>query len=436
MPVPNLELLPGNQIVSSCAVLVLELGHAAGSSELLGQSLVEDVVKLGLRRVQSALRDGDRFQQTSPDQVAVLLTGSNSAEQVARVAGRLVELVQREYIVRGHIIYLRAHIGISLAPEMGVAYATLRKWAQTALDYSKRDEPGTIVFFESQMEQRQKARDYLTAELRKALSKNQLEVHYQPQVDLPSCRLVGFEALLRWHHPEFGWVSPADFIPLAEEIGIIGTIGGWVLRTACKQAALLPPEITMAVNVSPLQLKNGSLLEAVSVALANAHLAPHRLEVEITEGVLLENSGLVKATLDTLHELGVRLAIDDFGTGYSSLGQLANFPFDTIKIDRSLVGTGVKNRAIVRAIAMLGAGLGMTTLIEGIENEEALTNACGDGFNSAQGYLFGKAVPPSALMEVLERLNRGEADEAPQRRTGQTASLFGQGTSAVTALAS
>jgi EAL domain-containing protein (putative c-di-GMP-specific phosphodiesterase class I) len=229
-------------------------------------------------------------------------------------------------------------------------------------------------------------------------------VHYQPQVSLPEGRLIGFEALVRWKHPERGWISPVEFIPLAEQIGMIGMIGEWVLRTACRQAALLPPSVVMAVNASPLQLKNGSLLDAVTRALSKADLPAARLEMEITEGVLLDDSPAVRSTLDKLHAMGVLLAIDDFGTGYSSLGQLAKLPVDRIKIDRSLVGTGAKNRAIIRAIAMLGTGLGMSTLIEGIETEEERENAAADGCTCAQGWLFGKAVPPDQLAAVVERL--------------------------------
>jgi EAL domain-containing protein (putative c-di-GMP-specific phosphodiesterase class I) len=414
---------------------MLQISHAAGSSELLRQGLIDAVLQMGLLRVQGALRDCDRSEARNAEQVAVLLADGTSSEQVAHIASRLVEVVQREYVVQGHIIYLKAHVGVAMTMETPVPLGTLEERARVALDYAKRAEPGTIVFFQGEMEQRQRARAHLTAELRKALSLDQLEVHYQPQVDLPNCRVVGFEALLRWRHPELGWVSPAEFIPLAEEIGIMGTIGSWVLRTACQRAATLPKQVTMAVNVSPLQLKNGSLLAAVGEALSISRLAPRRLEVEITEGVLLENSGMIRETLDTLHQLGVRLAIDDFGTGYSSLGQLANFPFDTIKIDRSLVGTGVKNRAIVRAIAMLGSGLGMTTLIEGIENKEALLNACCDGFNSAQGFLFGKAVPPSALEEVLARLNQQSGNESSPVGTPTPASLLARDLAGIDGLA-
>jgi EAL domain-containing protein (putative c-di-GMP-specific phosphodiesterase class I) len=222
---------------------------------------------------------------------------------------------------------------------------------------------------------------------------------------MKSGQVIGLEALLRWRHPTLGMIPPAEFIPIAEEIGLIKTIGEWVLRTACRQAALFPTETVVAVNASPIQLNDGSFLDDVDRALAGAGLPANRLEIEITEGILLEHTSTVLRTLHALHARGVRLAIDDFGTGYSSLGQLAKLPFDSIKIDRSLVGASAQQRAIVRSIVALGEGLGMSVLAEGLETEEEYDNARSAGCIAGQGYLFGKAMPSNRVQDLFRQLS-------------------------------
>lgn len=396
------------EVPSSGAALAIKLQAAKGFDEVLGSAVSDGVLELGFGRIRSALRRQDQAQTTGRGEISILLGEAASLEAVEQLARRLVDLVQRAYVVQGQVLFLQAFVGVAVPSPKGTREEILCAQADAAMKVSAMEAAGTVTCFEEDMLRRVRARHALIGDLRKALPLRQLEVHYQPQVLLPSCRLIGFEALLRWRHPELGWISPAEFIPLAEEIGIIANLGNWVLRTACKQLLSLPDTLTIAVNVSPLQLKHGSLCRSVTEALSASRIPACRLELEITEGILLERSGVVRSTLDNLHEMGVRLAIDDFGTGYSSLGQLGNLPFDTIKIDRSLVGTGARNRTIVRAIAMLGHGLGMATLIEGIESEEELTRACEDGCESAQGYLFGRPVPASHLPHLVSQLGTGD----------------------------
>jgi diguanylate cyclase (GGDEF)-like protein len=400
---PSAGSLLGDQLLSFSATLMIRLNRSKCSSEMFGHLLVDEVMSLVIQRTQSALRSQDQCFSVAPDQIAVIFDFFGSSDALD-IAHSLLDLIQRAYVIQGQVMFLSASIGIAPASQGGTESQTLLKRAGIALWHSRLAGPGTITVFRADMERRMMEQHSLSSDLRKALALRQFEVHYQPQIHLRSRQLTGFEALLRWRHPELGWVSPAVFIPLAEEIGIIEQIGSWVLWIACRQAALLPESIVVAVNASPLQLRNGSLLGAVTRALSIAALPATRLEIEVTEGVLLDHSHLVRSTLDTLHSMGVRLAIDDFGSGYSSLGQLAQLPFDTIKIDRSLLGNNIKNRTITRAIAMLGTGLGMTVLAEGIENEEELANVDADGCSSAQGYLFGKALPADRLNEAFERL--------------------------------
>lgn len=390
----------------SFAVLLVGLDRFKGLNETLGTAIGDQLLNTASKRLLSALREKDRVLRMPRDEFAILLHPVRSANVSDIVAERFVDLLNRPFLVQGQVINLTASIGIALAPQSGIDGDTLLRRAGIALQCAKSIGAGKIRLFEPAMEDRLIARRTLISDLRKALLLRQLEVFYQPQVDLASEALIGFEALLRWHHPERGWVSPAEFIPLAEENGLIETIGDWVLRTACQEAAKLPQHIVMAVNVSPLQFRTGSFLRSIEDALTIAGLPANRLEIEITEGVLLKNGQDVVTMLNDLRAMGVRLAMDDFGTGYSSLGQLSKLPFNTIKIDRSLIAGGPKERHIVRAIAMLGTALGMTTLAEGIETEEQLINTRSEGCNSAQGYLFGKAVPASQLAAVLTRFSR------------------------------
>jgi predicted signal transduction protein with EAL and GGDEF domain len=307
-------------------------------------------------------------------------------------------------MVEGHLLTIGASVGVALAPEDGTDADRLLKNADLALYRAKLDGRGTYRFFEPEMDARMQARRKLELDLRQALARREFQLHFQPQLQLASGTLIGCEALIRWRHPERGLVSPLDFIPLAEEIGLIVPIGEWVVRQACRDAMTWPEHMSVAVNVSPAQFKSDRLVETIISALAGSGLPARRLEVEITEGVLLQENDRTLQTLHRLRELGVRVSMDDFGTGYSSLSYLRSFPFDKIKIDRSFVKdltSKPDGEAIIRAIAGLGKSLGMTTVAEGVETAEQMQRIRLEGCTDVQGYLISKPVPAEDLRQVF-----------------------------------
>ena len=295
-------------------------------------------------------------------------------------------------------------VGIALAPADGRDADALLKHADLALYRAKAEGRGTYRFFEPAMNAQMQARRSLEIDLRRALALKQFDLAFQPQIQLETGQVTGFEALLRWNHPERGPVSPALFIPLAEEIGLIVGIGEWALRAACREAASWAQPAAIAVNLSPVQFRGGKLVETVMNVLAQTGLDPARLELEITEGALLENTEGVLGVLNGLRALGVKISMDDFGTGYSSLSYLQKFPFDKIKIDQSFV-RGMEGNAecgaIVRAIARLGASLGMRTTAEGVETASQLDAIRAEGCTEVQGYLTGRPMPASQAAALL-----------------------------------
>lgn len=309
--------------------------------------------------------------------------------------------------IDGQRIMAGVSIGISIAPKDGDSPDTLLKNADIALYMAKTEGRGTYRFFEPAIDSYVQKQRTIEMELRNALPAEDFELHYQPILDLRSSEVTGFEALIRWNSPERGLVSPAEFIPIAEETGLIVPIGAWALRKACQDAAGWPSQIEIAVNLSPVQFKRGNLLELVQEALAASGLKPDRLELEITESLLLESSADRLALLHQLRALGVRVALDDFGTGYSSLSYLRSFPFDKIKIDRSFIREVDVNResaTIVAAIVGLGHGLGMTTVAEGVETSQQLCAVRDLGCEKVQGYLFSRPRPASEVPGLLRTL--------------------------------
>ena len=306
---------------------------------------------------------------------------------------------------------------------MAMSSEKLLKNADMALSRAKNDSRGTFSFFEADMDARAQARRKIELDLRDAIQNDVLRPYYQPLVDLASGRITGFEALVRWPHPERGMISPADFIPVAEETGLINALGAFMLRRACMDAAQWPGDVRVAVNLSPLQFRVGNLLSLVMDALKQSGLPAKRLELEITETLLLEKSGQVLATLHALRALGVRVSMDDFGTGYSSLSYLRSFPFDKIKIDQSFVrdlGSNRDAQAIVRSIISLGMGLGVTITAEGVETEAELSCLRTEGCHEGQGFLFSRARPNAEIVALLQA-QCGSEFVAPEHPVGQAA---------------
>ena len=391
------------------AVMFIDLDRFKAVNDTLGHAAGDTLLKLAASRLQSAVRGSDLVARLGGDEFAVLINPSLSREEPDRIGRRILDLVQRTYMIGGQLVNVGTSIGIAQSPDDGADCKTLLKNADLALYHSKALGRATFQFFDPSMEKRAQDRRASELELRKALALRQLELFYQPQVTTPNDRLVGFEALIRWRHPIRGLIPPNMFLPLAEEIGVIVPIGEWVLRTACREALKWPSDITVAVNASPLQFDAGNFAESVRRALEITGLPGERLEIEITEGILLRNDEAVIKTLHEIRAMKVRVAMDDFGTGYASLSQLARFPFDKIKIDRSLAGfegDNVKQRAIVRAITSLGQSLGVCTLAEGVENADQLARLQTDGCSSVQGFFFGKPVPADQLNEIISRLNQ------------------------------
>ena len=390
------------------AVLCVDLDRFKAINDTLGHPVGDALLRKVGERLSKAAREGDVVARLGGDEFAVILTGADQPQAAEALAARLVDLIGRTYLVDGHMLNIGASIGIAVAPGDGEDADALLKHADLALYRAKADGRGVFRFFEAGMDARMQARRSLEIDLRKALALKEFQLAYQPQVRSSDGAVVGFEALLRWTHPERGSVSPADFIPLAEEIGLITPIGEWVLRTACADAATWPEAISLAVNVSPVQFRGAKLIDTVTSALARSGLPSHRLELEITEGALLDNTDTVLKVLNNLRELGVRISMDDFGTGYSSLSYLQKFPFTKIKIDQSFVHSMQDSpdcHAIVRAVVALGSSLGMKTTAEGVETEAQRERICAEGCTEIQGYLTGRpmtAASAAALVSSLE----------------------------------
>jgi diguanylate cyclase (GGDEF)-like protein/PAS domain S-box-containing protein len=396
------------------AVCCLDLDLFKEVNDSFGHPVGDRLLQMVAQRLQGALGEFDLAARLGGDEFAIILNHVASPSQVGDLMAELIEQLSQTYAIDGLDIAIGASMGIALYPDDGQSVDELLKNADLALYQAKSEGGRRHHFFQKDMHRKAQERRALEADLKGALAAGQLEVHYQPLVDISGNRVSGFEALLRWRHPTRGMISPADFIPIAEASGLIIAIGEWVLRTACAEAATWRDDITIAVNLSAIQFRAPSLVNTVIGALARSGLAPQRLELEITETVLLAETETTLATLHKLRDFGVRIVLDDFGTGYSSLSYLRGFPFDKIKIDRSFVkdlSERVDCTAIITAISGLAKSLGIATTAEGVETQRQLDFLREQGCTQAQGFLFSPAVPRVGLVELVGRINR-EASRA------------------------
>jgi diguanylate cyclase (GGDEF)-like protein/PAS domain S-box-containing protein len=390
------------------AVLCLDLDRFKVVNDSLGHPVGDKLLREVAVRARKCLREGDTLARIGGDEFVILQAQVNNAEDASALAARLIEEIGCPFDLDGHQVSIGISVGIALAPGDADGSDELLRNADMALYRAKAEGRGTYRFFEAEMDRLMQARRILELDLRKAIVNNEFVVFYQPLIKLQTEEICGFEALVRWNHPLRGLVPPLDFIPLAEETGLIVQIGEWVLRNACAEAAKWPKDIRVAVNLSPSQFKVGNISQMVVSALAHSGLEAARLELEITESVLLFDNA---ATLETLHQLknlGVRISMDDFGTGYSSLSYLRSFPFDKIKIDRSFVHELERkedSKAIIRAVTGLGASLGMSTTGEGVESQAEVDYLRGEGCTEAQGYFFSKPKPASEVFKMLAERN-------------------------------
>ncbi len=406
------------------AVLILGLDNFKAVNDTFGHGVGDKLLRAAAKRLRSMLREEDTIARLNSDEFAVVQSGLLRPEDAVLLARRLLEAIGEPYLLGGHSIVIGASIGIAMAPGDGDESEKLLKNADMALSRAKNDSRGTFSFFEAEMDARAQARRKIETELREAIENEVLRPHYQPVVDLSTGHITSFEALVRWPHAERGMISPAEFIPVAEEAGLINGLGGLMLRRACLDAARWPDEIRVAVNLSPSQFRTGNLLSIVIDALKQSGLPAKRLELEITETLLLEKSDQVLATLHALRALGVRISMDDFGTGYSSLSYLRSFPFDKIKIDQSFVRGLAANReaqAIVRSIISLGRGLGVTITAEGVETEAELGYLRAEGCGEGQGFLFSDARPNAEIVGLLSAQGGAGATLVPSAQSSLVA---------------
>jgi diguanylate cyclase (GGDEF)-like protein len=402
---------------SQCALLCMDLDRFKEVNDVFGHAVGDEL----LRRVSNKLlgvAHGAQIARVGGDEFMTLVSGQALPARAADLAARLRDAIAEPFEIDGRQMRIGLSVGVALYPDHGDPETALAN-ADAALYRAKAEGGGKVCLFDSCLDSRLRERHALFQDLEKALERGEMSLHYQPQADIDGA-IFGFEALLRWRHLSRGFVSPAEFIPIAEERGLIGAIGEWVLREACREAASWPKPLSIAVNLSPVQFLRDGLAGAVHAILLETGLPAHRLELEITEGVLVNDFSRVTAILRQLKILGARVAIDDFGTGYSSLSYLQSFPFDKIKIDRSFVSNLQENsssEAIVRAVIGLGRGLGMPLIAEGVETQAQLEFLRAAGCGEAQGYLIGAPKPIEAYAETVGRKPEGRrgASDAPRR---------------------
>ncbi len=398
------------------AVLCLDLDRFKLVNDTLGHPAGDALLRQVATRLQASVREGDSVARLGGDEFAIVLLDVKEPAEVDRLAARIIENVGSSYEIDGHQIIIGTSIGMALAPADGSSAAELLKKADTAMYDAKAGGGGISCFFEDSMNAALQSRREIELDLRRAIAEEQFVLYYQPLVEAKTRRVCGCEALIRWNHPERGLTSPDAFIPAAEASGLISAIGRWVMHQACMDAMAWPDDIKIAVNLSPSQFRDKNLISDIHAALASSGLPARRLELEITESVLLNDSNRILAILREIKALGVQISMDDFGTGYSSLSYLRSFPFDKVKIDRSFIKDLPHDRnsiAIISAIVGLGRTFGMSVTAEGVETNEQAVQLALENCTHLQGYLFSRPVPAETIPGLIKRFS-------PARRWQET----------------
>ena len=398
--------------LGSFALLLLDLDGFKAINDTLGHAAGDQMLKEVAHRIEAALDTRGMAARMGGDEFAVVMDVGAAGRDAHMLAVQLIDAARRPFTIDGQPCEIAFSIGVAVAPDDGHNAEQLLKNADLALYAAKKGRRGSYCFFEPAMDKAMRDRRQLERDLAMALERGQFELHFQPILNLKRQVICGFEALLRWNHPTEGMISPARFIPVAEETGMIVPIGEWALREAINEAAKWPPGIRVAINVSSVQFQRGNVVATIMNALGAAGLAPERVEIEITESVFFENNVANLDALRQLHALGLKIALDDFGTGYSALRYLLSYPFDKIKIDGSFVRASdnvAGAQAIIRAIAEIGHRMGITTTAEGIETAAQLRNVHASGYTEAQGYLIARPMPASHVGRMLA----GEDDRMP-----------------------
>ncbi|WP_245892396.1 putative bifunctional diguanylate cyclase/phosphodiesterase [Novosphingobium guangzhouense] len=409
----------------ACAVFLLDLDRFKQVNDTMGHPAGDALLKQVAERLSGTVGDRGRVGRLGGDEFQVILHGAQNREGLAHLARRIIENLSQPYTIDEARVTIGASVGIALCPDDGMTADALIRNADLALYAAKGGGRGRHHFYDEDLHSDAKERQQLEQDLRDAIANGALELHYQPQVRTTSEKITGFEALLRWNHPVHGYISPAKFVPVAEETGLVAQIGEWALRTACADLAKWPEEVRVAVNVSPLQFANPALPAIVTSAIAAAGVTPGRLELEITESVFLGDDKTTETMFSALKNLGVRLALDDFGTGYSSLGYLKKAPFDKIKIDQSFVRgatiQGSRNGAIISSIVNLAEALGMETTAEGVETLDELDLVRMLGCSHVQGYIYERPLNAQGVLgklaEGLIAAAKGPRSARPARQT-------------------
>jgi diguanylate cyclase (GGDEF)-like protein len=412
------RIAPGEQL----AVMYIDIDEFKSVNDTLGHLIGDELLKSVAVSLGRCVRDTDFVARLGGDEFAIVQTGVRTADEVTGLVTRVLDTIREPYECLGHQVTTDASIGIALAPQHGTDLDQILKNADLAMYAAKSAGRRTYRFFEPEMDARVRARRILEMDLRQAISDGAFEVHYQPCISLQDNKITGCEALLRWRHSERGMISPAEFIPIAEETGLINQLGEWVLTTACAEATTWPDHIKLAVNVSPVQFKSGTLALKIVAALAASGLPASRLELEITEAVLIRDDEAALAILHQLRAIGVGIALDDFGTGYSSLSYLQRFPFDKIKIDRCFVNDIAEpdgSSCIVQAVVNIAAARQMTTTAEGVETQQQRELLRALGCAEMQGYLFSPAKPAAEIRQLFHREQSAGADLGPRRKRRQ-----------------